>query len=520
MGPRLMGRLLLDKDAAQTATSVESSPPYEVQVLAPGVLYPYDYSSMTLVMKNRSPVFESLIHRSKPYGVHFYGTGSTSLSLEINSTMGLLVRENSIFGTLPHMDVVRIPGARYCHSSDGDVINIREKEFNYLTQNANKLEDIMITYPSDLHEFHEMARRAGCVLFCHKDWLGIRQNTLRMSNSLGIPVIMVADATLKEHMSTVKEALDVMGIRKLHFQGIPPNTLEFASYLRSSITPHATKNKFIYEWIVSVSFQSVTQGESALLARAMAAAANGDILLTFSGRDQAYHSTRSGAPACAVHSTFADIPEFVGHDSLKASADPSVIRVGLLGTGAHLAAKTYITQIAAACMFHNAEIHVNILHPSGLAADDAMIWTLDHCKSRIVEHGVLDHETFQKVLSTFDINLFISRSVAVPDLALDSLAAGVPVIVSDVTDIFDYSPKLKSLLVETRADDPNAIYHRAVRALEYVKQHKDEFHEEIVDQFIKLRENAFFSWRCFQKSTVVDKTCLNEKGKCLAMARY
>jgi hypothetical protein len=520
MGSRLMGRLLLNKAAE------EMSPKYNMQVLAPGVLYPFDSTHMALVMSNRSSVFESFIKRSQPYGVHFFGSGSSTSILEINSTMGMLVRENSLFGHLPYVDVVRIPGSKHCRSRSAqqDVVAIRKMERDYLTQNALQLRNIMSTYPSDLFEFYEMARITETVLVCHQEWFGIRQMTLRIADHLSIPVIMVGDFTLKDHMFSVKKALEVMGVRKLHFQGIPPFALEFSSYLRSSTTPHAVRNKFINEWVVSVSYHSgisvhnIAHEESVLLGKTMNAAAKGDVLLTFLEHDQAAFSSRLGAPACAVLPTFVHVPKFTRHISLKPSADPNVLRIGLLGTGTRLAVKNYFTQIGAACMFRDVEIHVNEVLPAVLAGQNVEGWYISRCGSRIVEHGVLKSSIFRKELSTFDINLYVSWTDAVPNVVLDSLAAGVPVIVSDVTSIFDSSPKLKSLLVESRIDDPRAIYRRTVHVLEYVKQHKAEFRADILDLFKFLRAKAFNTWRCFLNSTVVDMKCADEaSGECVGI---
>ena len=86
---------------------------------------------------------------------------------------------------------------------------------------------------------------------------------------------------------------------------------------------------------------------------------------------------------------------------------------------------------------------------------------------------------------------------AAPSLVLDSLAAGGAVVVGDVTDLFDYSPWLKALLVEPCADDPSALHRRAVRVLEHVKQYEGEFRADAVALFSALREKASSSWRCF-----------------------
>lgn len=521
MGPRMMGKLLLDKLDEQKATNSTSS--YDIQVLAPGLLYPFDYRHMSEVMSTRSAFFESLIHRSKPFGVHFYGKVSTDLVLVANSTMGKLVRENSLFGSLPWSEMVKKPDTMACLSAPQAVANIRRKSHLWVTQ-RKKILNRMALFPAKLPEFLRMAEKTGTALVCHKSWAGIRQMTLRISVALSIPVILVDGRTmLKRYMNQLKSFLDVVGIRRLHVQGIPPNTIPFASFLQSLKPPLAVKNTFVYEWIVSVSYhsgiavQNTAPEESILLGDAMTAVVDENILLTFLEHDQAAYSTGLGVPACAVLPMFIDPPAFLKRQSLKPSPQPNTLRVGLLGTGTRLTVKNYFTQIGAACMFQDAEVHVNTLLPYGMTAIDGKRWHINRCRSSIVEHGMLPSHVFQKELTTMDVNMYVSWTDAVPNVVLDSLAAGVPVITSDVTGIFDYSPMLKALLVESRIDDPNAIYQRTVKVLAFIKDNRKEFEAAVETLFITLREKTFASWGCFLNSTQVDMKCSDKAGKCLNM---
>lgn len=51
------------------------------------------------------------------------------------------------------------------------------------------------------------------VLGCHKNWLGIREMTLKLSNHTNIPIIMFGDTTLLAERDSFYEALQKLKVR-------------------------------------------------------------------------------------------------------------------------------------------------------------------------------------------------------------------------------------------------------------------------------------------------------------------
>ena len=109
----------------------------------------------------------------------------------------------------------------------------------------------------------------------------------------------------------------------------------------------------------------------------------------------------------------------------------------------------------------------------------------------------MDSVTFARWLGKMHVNMYVSWTDAVPNVVVDSLAAGVPVIVSDTSPWFDGSPELKDLLVEPRSDDPGAIYRRVVRTLAFARDHRPTFTRLVKDMLERSRARAVASWDCF-----------------------
>eukprot|EP01049_Picozoa_sp_SAG25_P025207 SAG25_NODE_11830_length_294_cov_0.784615_1_plen_98_part_11 len=95
------------------------------------------------------------------------------------------------------------------------------------------------------------------------------------------------------------------------------------------------------------------------------------------------------------------------------------------------------------------------------------------------------------------VNLYVSWTDAVPNVVSNSLASGVPVITSDTSPWFDTSPRLKSLLVEPRSDDPRAIYRRMLRAVAFVADHRATFLSEVEAMLSSSHASAVGAWTCF-----------------------
>jgi len=193
--------------------------------------------------------------------------------------------------------------------------------------------------------------------------------------------------------------------------------------------------------------------------------------LVFIEEDQNYY-----ARAVGVRNTFVASHAFtqVVHN-LK--PEKHIRKLGLLGTSTRFAVKNFWPQISGACMLNDIEIH--------LAIDQETFSTLvrethlSFCNSRIVNHGNVNPTAFDFILREMDLNLYISATDALPNVVLDSLSHGIPILTSDTSEIFFGSP-LKNYCVVHRTEDPQAIFYAInalweFRRLQPVKFRKDVF---------------------------------------------
>jgi hypothetical protein len=491
LGPRLIGKVLLrgladDKlfGALQCSFRVHQA----------GLLYPFSYEDVGDHLRAFVPGTARFVRAFRSIGMHFYGKSSASVMLAKGSNMHRAICKNTLFGgaaaSVDLLDpwwVVRKVSVPYC--SIGTKIK-RNSEVAAGQDPPGPPKDVddfgFATVPRDVDDFGLMLRQKQIVLLCHATWLGIREMTVKIGAALGLPIVMVGDGDLTNEEGLVRMSglLQHFGARVLAVQGIPPGTLKLAKRLYED---KIVRVAVVYHSGVSV--HNVALEESGLVGSTIASAAQHHIALAFIENDQATFVRHMGLPACAIPSTFVPPPQ---RRELPPAQGQSPLRIGLLGTGTRLAVKNFFTQISAACMFPGAELHVNDL-PAGPWHE----WYLNYCLGRIVVHGHMDSVTFARWLGKMHVNMYVSWTDAVPNVVVDSLAAGVPVIVSDTSPWFDGSPELKDLLVEPRSDDPGAIYRRVVRTLAFARDHRPTFTRLVKDMMERSRARAVASWDCF-----------------------
>ncbi|GMH49881.1 hypothetical protein TrRE_jg11768 [Triparma retinervis] len=274
----------------------------------------------------------------------------------------------------------------------------------------------------------------------------------------------------------------------------------------------------------------------------MESSKKGDIFLTFIEPDQTEYVTRLGVPSCAVWPTFrqekrsphagrhlrvrgSQIRKVYKGQSAEAATDDvrdsPPLNIGILGTSTRLPVKNFFPQAGAACLFENANIYLNTVDVvAGLEKEQvAEEWHLKMCRGNLHEIGWVKTEEFNTALSNMDINLYVSVSDAVPNVVLNSLAFGVPVISGDTTSIYESSPFLKELLVEPRIDDQVAIYERAASALKFLQstKNRERYDKEIERLFTTLDRKAKESWGCLLQSKYGAPTCIDQQGNCNAV---
>lgn len=146
--------------------------------------------------------------------------------------------------------------------------------------------------------------------------------------------------------------------------------------------------------------------------------------------------------------------------------------------------KNIQNQIVAGYLYPNSILHIN---------DQVMVKYLPDNQKRINQYSnELNHESFLELLAKMDINLHVSYSESWGQITSESLALGIPCLVSDHSDVLDYDLELKKKLTVQEYDNPIAIYDQigcvlndsSIRAqcLDYtrvVNQLADEFKDQL-----------------------------------------
>ena len=115
---------------------------------------------------------------------------------------------------------------------------------------------------------------------------------------------------------------------------------------------------------------------------------------------------------------------------------------------------------------------------------------------------------FEWLLAQMDVNMYISTTEAAPNVVTDSLSAGIPVLVSDTTDLLNESETLSRFLVVNRIDDPVAIRDALVKAFAFSIKHKEQFRSEVIKVMRAHKTVAMAQWSALTKAM--------ETGKCPA----
>lgn len=103
-------------------------------------------------------------------------------------------------------------------------------------------------------------------------------------------------------------------------------------------------------------------------------------------------------------------------------------------------------QVIGALMLPNTSVHVNEI---------ANHFFID--KKRVTIHGILPKDQFLKLYDKLDINMYISMTDCFPMVAIESMQYGIPCLISDTSDVYTFSPKLKSWLTVSTIDGPIGI---------------------------------------------------------------
>lgn len=128
---------------------------------------------------------------------------------------------------------------------------------------------------------------------------------------------------------------------------------------------------------------------------------------------------------------------------------PKGVHIGVLGNNQYR--KNLINQVVAAGLIEQSVVHVTSPDLNGFLPP--------HIPLHVHPSGI-PHTDFLEILGSMHINLHLSYSESWGQLTTESLAMGVPCLVANHSDVFDFDNGLKELLVVEDYDNAWAIKER------------------------------------------------------------
>ena len=468
LGPRMFGKILKSKRGQSHIT-----------LLPPGKLYAFDYK--VAPRATRELLVPSETYTKTSTGIHLYGKVTADMDISINSTYGLAITQNALTA---HIDLRSIRSSLATISP---------------TSNTNQ-RAAFETFPAGQGQFLEQAYKAKSVLICHPTWLGIREATEKMNIELGFPIVFVKSFRKHTHVMLYR-LLQSVHVRTVHVQGFPDGTERFIDY--NSKSYHGLMISITYHSGVGV--HNSNEAEAATLLTLLELARSQRICLLFLENDQASYAKALGATASVI-----SIPTYSRPSN--AALQPSITydsprKIGCLGTHTRFTVKNFWPQISAACMLAGVEIHMTGVNREYF---DWLVHKthLKRCRGKIIQHSNVSPMEFEWLLAQMDVNMYISTTEAAPNVVTDSLSAGIPVLVSDTTDLLNESETLSRFLVVNRIDDPVAIRDALVKAFAFSIKHKEQFRSEVIKVMRAHKTVAMAQWSALTKAM--------ETGKCPA----
>lgn len=194
----------------------------------------------------------------------------------------------------------------------------------------------------------------------------------------------------------------------------------------------------------------------------------------FCKRDLAEYFKGKGFNTCFVMNRF-ELAEMKNKKLSKGK-----IKVGIWG--ANWWHRNLLNQAVAALMIPNTEVHVNEI------GDHSFI-----DRQRIVVHGFMPKDEYDKIASQMDVNMYISFTDCFPMTLIESMENGIPCLASDTSDVYAFNKNLKTQLVVSTIDGPLGI----AKKLREVINNYTAIQKEMNDYLPILREEIEKSVKTF-----------------------
>lgn len=297
---------------------------------------------------------------------------------------------------------------------------LRADDFSFDFENANQL------------------ARSEVLFICHKHWLGIRSATV----ALGYPVALVQDETLDLNCLSVIRLFRRYRFRTLAISGIPPHSISCATLLRHFVPGI----RIVLSFHGSFAQHAAQASESQALQAAVNATREGIVdCVGFLKRGMATYFRAANICTIELGNVLEPLQLRIG----KLHDVDGRLHIGLFTSGDSWV-KNFHNQLAAACILDGVVIHTTIIPHDSRAL-------FSSCVAVIVEHGWLPHHVVPQFLGMMDINMYASLTECFPMVVLQSLAAGVPCIVSNTSAVYTTSRMFSSKLVVDAHEDVDAL---------------------------------------------------------------
>ena len=332
---------------------------------------------------------------------------------------------------------------------------------------------------------------SGYLLLCHPVWMGIKIATFQIN----LPIIEIKDFSNKlTQIFLIKFIID-NSFKFIVINSILPGTFDFSS--RISHLLFDVKILLTYHGSFT---QHTSISEGKLENKAIKYLINGTIwrmgiLKQSNAKWFSSLSVKNVYPLSNMkRSSFLKLGKYHFLDGLK--------HIGIFS--AYNSRKNVINQIAAACLLGEGYL----IHLIYLPDIDAP-YISEYCKTPILVHSKatrINHLDLDLLLSSMNINLYISLSECHPMVALESISVATPCITSDVSNIYDFDDNLRKLMVVRKHDNIFDIYQaikRVEKNIDYLTKIQPNL-LDIINEYSLKEWNKFLNYSLIPLNKSID----------------
>lgn len=270
-------------------------------------------------------------------------------------------------------------------------------------------------------------------------WLGVNRAThaLFPGRVLELPLAMAASRERGHEVQELARQVSALGFAQVIFSGFPACTESLARCVHE----RGSRVGGLYHGFVAECVDPDLAAAFAIVLRLRREGVIGKLACNKKGLPETIEKiTGLGTYAFTVPTRVSRRPSGLSRGAREG------LHIGVLGYD--LLRKNIHNQVAAALMVDGATVHV-------AGGQGFAYWG---CDDRVRRHPeILPHDEYVELLGQMDLNLHLSFSESWGQLAVESIAMGVPCLTAKHCDIYDGDPALGDRLRSTNLDDPYAL---------------------------------------------------------------